>query len=87
MYIWLFYCSGLNRRILQCSICLFPVSGKHGNKASVLISSEVKKFSLRYENNYDITTDERYNAWLEMYHPSEVESQHPKAIQPSRCEL
>ena len=30
--------------------------------------SELSKFSTRYENGYDITTDERYNLWLETYH-------------------
>ena len=34
--------------------------------------SEVKKFGIRYENGYDLTTDQRYNAWLAVYHPLEA---------------
>ena len=30
---------------------------------------ELVRFSTRYENGYDITTDERYNEWLAVYHP------------------
>lgn len=26
----------------------------------------MQKFQVRYEEGYDITTDERYNLWLEM---------------------
>ena len=31
----------------------------------------LKRFSIRYENGYDIKSDERYNAWLRIYHPKE----------------
>ena len=31
--------------------------------------SEHEKFSRRYENGYDIKTDQRYNAWLIAFHP------------------
>ena len=33
--------------------------------------AELKRFSIRYENGYDIKSDERYNAWLRRYHPKE----------------
>ena len=33
--------------------------------------AELKRFSIRYENGYDIKSDERYNAWLRRYHPTE----------------
>ena len=29
---------------------------------------ELAKFTRRYENGYDIATDERYNAWLRIFH-------------------
>ena len=32
---------------------------------------ELAKFTRRYENGYDIATDERYNAWLQIFHPTE----------------
>ena len=32
---------------------------------------ELERFECRYENGYDLTTDERYNMWLHMYHPDE----------------
>ena len=38
----------------------------------VFSESERVKFESRYENGYDITTDERYNEWLAIYHPSEA---------------
>ena len=31
----------------------------------------MQKFSTRYENDYDLTSDERYNAWLKEYHPDD----------------
>ena len=34
--------------------------------------SEIVTFVTRYENGYDITTDERYNEWLAIYHSSEA---------------
>ena len=33
--------------------------------------AELKRFSIRYENGYDIKSDERNNAWLRRYHPTE----------------
>ena len=33
--------------------------------------AELKRFSIRYENGYDIKSDERYNAWLRRYHQME----------------
>ena len=33
--------------------------------------AELKRFSIRYENGYDIKLDERYNTWLRRYHPKE----------------
>ena len=33
---------------------------------------EVKKFKRRYENNYDLQGDHRYNAWLKKYHPKSL---------------
>ncbi len=30
--------------------------------------SELSKFATRYENGYDITTDEHYNLWLQVFH-------------------
>ncbi len=43
-----------------------------GSSAIRFSESELAKFSTRYENGYDITTDERYNVWLEMFHSAEV---------------
>ena len=46
----------------------------HGNVTSnnSFSQSEIAKFTRRHENGYDITTDERYNMWLQLFHPSEV---------------
>ena len=33
--------------------------------------AELRRFLIRYENGYDIKSDERYNAWLKRYHPTE----------------
>ena len=30
---------------------------------------ELVKFSTRYDNGYDLSTDDRYNEWLAIYHP------------------
>lgn len=30
---------------------------------------EIKRFERRYENNYDLTNDERYNQWKLQFHP------------------
>lgn len=43
--------TGTNKRIISTSFS----------------ENEFQKFSERYENGYDITTDERYNAWVEAY--------------------
>lgn len=32
---------------------------------------EISKFATRYDNGYDLTSDERYNAWLKEYHPED----------------
>ena len=32
---------------------------------------ELTRFALRWENGYDLKTDERYNHWLELYHGKE----------------
>ena len=32
---------------------------------------EIQKFKTRFENNYDIKTDERYNKWMKLNHPEE----------------
>ena len=32
---------------------------------------ELKIFLIRYDNEHDIKSDERYNAWLRRYHPKE----------------
>ena len=33
--------------------------------------AELKRFSIRYDNGYNIKSDKRYNAWLRRYHPKE----------------
>ena len=33
-------------------------------------ADELKHFQQRYEEGYDVECDERYNQWLEMYHPT-----------------
>ena len=38
----------------------------------IFSDNEMIKFSERYENGYDITSDERYNMWLATFHPSEA---------------
>ena len=35
---------------------------------------EHAKFTKRHENGYDITTDQRYNMWLKIYHPTDFQS-------------
>lgn len=47
--------------------------------------SEFSKFSQRYENGYDITTDERYNAWLRAYHPKSVTSDIRDDVGEAKC--
>ena len=42
---------------------------------------EHTKFTKRYENCYDITTDQRYNKWVEIYHPTEVQSDSGNCLQ------
>jgi hypothetical protein len=37
-------------------------------------SEELERFETRYENGYDIFTDERYVAWLHKYHPNSAPS-------------
>ena len=32
-------------------------------------NEEKKRFVKRWENGYDLTTDEKYNHWLKRYHP------------------
>lgn len=45
--------------------------GTVSSESITFSESEVAKFARRHENGYDITTDERYNMWLDMFHPSE----------------
>ena len=45
-----------------------PVSVTHSS-FPIFSEEEVCRFQTRFENGYDIKTDERYNRWLEMYHP------------------
>ena len=45
---------------------------KTQQKSITFSENEVAKFVQRYENGYDITTDECYNLWLKVFHPSEV---------------
>ncbi len=51
-----------------------PQAKKSSNtsKSITFSDSEVAKFNQRYENGYDITTDERYNLWLNVFHPLET---------------
>ena len=39
-----------------------------GAKAN-FTAQEMKKFTTRYENGYNLKCDERYNAWLKVYYP------------------
>ena len=39
---------------------------------------ELDRFECRYENGYDLKTDERYNNWLRMYHPDEYRDHSPE---------
>ena len=52
-----------------------PAKPKVRSKAHSLAFSvdEHKRFETRYENEYDLLGDERYNHWLEMYHPQETD--------------
>ena len=34
-------------------------------------AEELERFECRYENGYDLNTDEKINKWLRMYHPDE----------------
>ena len=43
---------------------------EHGSKSLPFTEEEIKLFETRFENGYDLTTDERYNAWLRAKHPS-----------------
>ena len=38
----------------------------------IFSDNEMTKFSERYENGYDIASDERYNMWLATFHPFEA---------------
>ena len=50
---------------------------------------EVQRFETRYENGYDLLTDERYNRWLEMYHPEDADLLLNQTFMPESpgCEL
>ena len=51
------------------------LSGKMQGADSLTFSlDEHKRFERRYENGYHLLGDERYNHWLEMYHPQESNS-------------
>ena len=41
---------------------------------------EHTKFTKRYENGYDIKTDQRYNKWLEIYHPTDSQCIHGNCL-------
>jgi hypothetical protein len=47
------------------------VSCVEARQHSEFSAEELEKFECRYENGYDLITDERYNRWLRMYHPDE----------------
>ena len=40
-------------------------------KAADFTLEELEKFESRFENGCDLKTDQRYNRWLQMYHPQE----------------
>lgn len=42
-------------------------------------------FERRYEEGYDITTDVRYNAWLNLYHPTGSTSKPCHLLRSSSC--
>ena len=41
-------------------------------KSTSDFSAEEKKFKRRYENNYDMRNEHRYNAWLKKCHPESL---------------
>ena len=53
----------------------------------------MEKFECRFENGYNLTTDHRYNQWVEMYHPDECpghdgssfEEQQDHVVMADRC--
>ena len=47
------------------------MTAKQQNHLSSFSTEKILKFTSRYENGYDIDTDDRYNAWLAVYHPKE----------------
>ena len=46
-----------------------PLSVPSTPSIPVFSEEELLRFQTRFENGYDIKTDERYNRWLQMYHP------------------
>ena len=40
-----------------------------GTTKAIFTVQEMQKFATRYENGYDLKSDEQYNAWLKVYHP------------------
>ena len=47
------------------------VSSVEPRRHTEFSAEELDRFECRYENGYDLNTDERYNNWLRMYHPDE----------------
>ncbi len=43
--------------------------GCHNAHVPDFSNGELMKFQRRLENGYDLLLDERYNLWLETYHP------------------
>ena len=48
--------------------------GDHGDdgQAACYSPEELERFETRFENGYDVFTDEKYVAWLQQYHPESV---------------
>jgi hypothetical protein len=44
----------------------------HRSKSYPFTEEEIKLFETRFENGYDLRTDERYNAWLRAKDSSHV---------------
>ena len=47
------------------------VSSVEPRRHTEFSAEELDRFECRYDNGYDLSTDERYNRWLRMYHPDE----------------
>lgn len=53
---------------IASQLCVTAYINVLGAKAN-FTEQEMKKFTTRYENGYDLKSDERYNLWLKVYHP------------------